>query len=150
MRIADNLACHCAYYRAQSDVALTRGKSIRESRVSIANKFTRVGFACVAGDQPMKHPAFRNPDSILEKIRVFHGMHETPMERVLADLTNAVEQLPGHTRGHEAKVVADVLQNKVSRKRGAVEIGELLTAVLARLGITTCEKTETETLEPGD
>ena len=150
MRIADNIACHCAYYRGLADQDLARGFAIRASRVKTAKKFSRLAFACVAGDQPMKHPAFREPDSILEKLREFHRLHKTPIERALADITKAVEQLPDHTRGHEATVVANVLRQKASRKRGAVEIGELLTAVLARLGVNATEITETTTIETGD
>ncbi len=150
MRIADNLAAHCAYYRGLAEQDFARGVDIRASRVKTAKKFSRLAFACIAGDQPMKHLAFREPDSILEKLREFHRIHQTPMEEVLAQLTKAVEQLPGHTRGHEAKVVANVLSQKASRKRGAVELGELLTAVLARLGINANEVNETNTIETGD
>lgn len=150
MRIADNLAAHCAYYRGLAEQDFAHGLDVRASRVKTAKKFSRLAFACIAGDQPMKHPAFREPDSILEKLREFHRIHQTPLELVLAQLTKAVEQLPGHTRGHEAKVVADVLSQKASRKRGAVELGELLTAVLARLGINTNEVNETNTIETGD
>jgi hypothetical protein len=67
MRIADNLACHCAYYRGQADVDEALDIDKRASRVKIAKRFSRLAFACVAGDEPMKHPAFRKPDSILAK-----------------------------------------------------------------------------------
>ena len=150
MRIADNIAFHCAYYRGLAEVDLARGLDIRASRVKTAKKFTRLAFACVAGDQPMKHPAFREPDSILEKLREFHGLHKTPMDQLLADLQATVEQLPYHTRNHEAKVVAEVLQHSASRKRGGIKIGELLPAVLARLGIGVTEVTEDDTMKPGD
>lgn len=150
MRIADNLAAHCAYYRGLAEQDLARGLDVRASRVKTAKKFSRLAFACVAGDQPMRHPAFREPDSILEKLRQFHRIHQTPMQQVLSDLTSAVEQLPGHTRGHEAAVVAEVLRQQTTRKRGAVGIGELLTPVLARLGVNAKEVTETNTLETGD
>ncbi len=150
MRVADNIASHCAYYRGLAEQDLARGVDIRASRVKTAKKFSRLALACVAGDEPMRHPAFREPDSILEKVREFHRMHQTPMQQVLADLTRAVEQLPGHTRGREAKVVAAVLRHQAVRKRGAVGIGELLTAVLARLGINANEVDKTITLETGD
>ena len=150
MRIADNIASHCAYYRGLAEQDLARGVDIRASRVKTVKKFSRLAFACVAGNEPMRHPAFREPDSILEKLREFHRMHQTPVQQVLTDLTKAVEQLPGHTRGHEAKVVAGVLRHQASCQRGAVGIGELLTAVLARLGINANEVNETSTLETGD
>ena len=149
MRIADNVACHCAYYRGLAEQDRARGVDVRASRVKTAKKFSRLAFACVAGEGPMRHPAFREPDSILEKLREFHRIHQTPIQHVLADLTRAVEQLPGHTRGYEAKVVAEVLRYKATRRRGAVDIGELLTAVLARLGINGNEINETSTLETG-
>ena len=57
------------------------------------------------------------------------------MDRLLADLETAVEQLPYNTRNHEAAIVANVLEQQTSRRRGSVAIGELLPAVLARLGI---------------
>jgi transposase len=142
MRIADNLACHCAYYRGQADVDEALGVDKRASRVKIAKKFSRLGFACVAGDEPMKHPAFQKPDSILEKLREFHHEHQTPVDQILADLETAVGQLPYHTRNHEAEIVADVLQQETNRRRGVSAIGELLPAVLVRLRITTTTENE--------
>ncbi len=137
MRIADNLACHCAYYRGQADVDEALGVDKRASRVKIAKRFSRLAFACVAGDEPMKHPAFQKPDSILEKLREFHHKHKTPVDQILADLETAVGQLPYNTRSREAEIVADVLQQQTKRRRGVRAIGEVLPAVLARLGITT-------------
>ena len=132
MRIADNLACHAAYYRGQSDLDEARGVDRRASRVKIANRFSRLALACVAGDEPMRHPCFQKPDSILEKLRLFHHLHQTPMDRLLADLKTTVEQLPYKTCGHEAEVVAHVLQEQTAHRRGGVAISELLPAVLAR------------------
>ncbi len=87
----------------------------------------------------MKHSCFRQPDSILEKLRKFHHVHQTPLDRVLADLETAVEQLPYDTCGREAVIVAKVLQEHTPGRRGGTAIGELLPAVLARLNIRTTE-----------
>ena len=135
MRIADNLACHCHYYRGQADVDEARGIDKRASRVKIAKRFSRLALACVAGDEPMRHPCFQKPDSILEKLRSFHREHETPINRVLADLEAAVGQLPYNTRNHEAQVVAEVLQQQANRRRGPAPIGDWLPAILARLNV---------------
>ncbi|HID22746.1 MAG TPA: IS110 family transposase [Planctomycetaceae bacterium] len=143
MRVADNLVCHCAYYRGLADVDRARKVDERALRVKIAKKFSRLAYACVAGDEPMKHPAMRQPDSIMEKLREFHRVHETPMNRVLADLKASVQQLPYHTRNREAAVVAEVLRQNATRRRGSVAVGMLLPAVLARLEIKTTEETET-------
>jgi transposase len=139
MRVADNLARHCHYYRGQADVDQARGVDKRASRVKIAKRFTRLALACVGGDQPMRHPCFQNPDSILEKLRRFHHEHQTPMDVLLADLKAAVEQLPHKTCNHEAEIVADVLERHQRRRRGAESIGELLPAVLARLHLRSNE-----------
>lgn len=139
MRIADNLACHCHYYRAQADIDQGRGVDKRASRVKIAKRFSRLVLACVAGEQPMKHPCFREPDSILDKLRKFHYEHQTPPDRVLSDLQTTVEQLPYNTCGREAEVVTKVLEANTPRKRDAVAVGEILPAVLARLNIRTTE-----------
>lgn len=136
MRIADNLACHCNYYRAQADLDDRRGIDKRASRVKIAKRFSRLALACVAGNEPMRHPCFQQPDSILEKLRRFHQDHEIPVDRLLADLNAAVSQLPYNTRSYEAKIVAGVLQERAQRRRGASAIGDLLPAVLARLNVT--------------
>ena len=93
MRIADKLAGHCHYYRAQADTDLARGVDKRATCVKIVNRFSRLALACVAGDQPMKHPYFQQSDPILEKLRKFHYEHHTPPDRVLSDLETAVEQL---------------------------------------------------------
>jgi transposase len=145
MRIADNLAFHCAYYRGHTDLDRARGLDVRVSRVKVAKKFSRLAFACVAGDEPMKHPAFCKPDSILEKLREFYHVHKTPMDQLLADLKRAVEQLPYNTRSREAEVVSEVLRQNAGRRRGGIEIGALLPAVLARLGVDTTEANESET-----
>lgn len=139
MRIADNLTFHCAYYRGHTDVDRARGVDVRASRVKVAKKSTRLAFACVAGDEPMKHPAFQRADSIMEKLREFHHVHKTPMDQLLADLKTTVEQLPYKTRNRESEVVAEVLRKNATRKRGGIEIGALLPAVLARLGVRSTE-----------
>jgi len=140
MRIADNLACHCAYYRGQADMDKARGVDTRACRVKIAKRFSRLALACVAGDEPMRHPCFQKPDSILEKLREFHYLHQTPPDRVLTDLETTVGQLPYNTCDREAEVVANVLRKNTPRHKGGVAIGELLPAVLARLNITTTKE----------
>jgi hypothetical protein len=142
MRIADNLVCHCAYYRAQADLDTARGIDARAIRVKVAKRFSRLAYACVAGDEPLKHPCFRQPDSILEKLRAFHQVRQTSVDRVLADLEATVGQLSPATRNHEANVVKVVLEKQAARRRGPTEIGALLPAVLARLELKTTENHE--------
>jgi transposase len=135
MRIADSLAFHCAYYRGQAGADEARGIDKRAARVKIAKRFSRLAFACVAGNEPLKHPFYQKPGSILERLRAFHHQHKTRLDRLLADLQAAVSQLPRHTCRREAEIVAEVLERQTHRHRGGVAIGELLPAVIARLKI---------------
>jgi hypothetical protein len=139
MRIADNLALNCAYYRGQAELDDARGVDKRASRVKIAKRFSRLTLACVGGEEPMRHPCFQKPDSILEKLRRFHLEHQTPIDLLLADLETAVAQLPYKTCDHEAEVVAHVLQRHARRRRVPAPIGDVLPAVLARLNLRTTE-----------
>jgi len=139
MRIADNLALNCAYYRGQAELDDARGVDKRASRVKIAKRFSRLTLACVGGEEPMRHPCFQEPDSILEKLRRFHLEHQTPIDLLLADLETAVTQLPYKTCNYEAEIVAHVLQRHARRRRVPAPIGDVLPAVLARLNIRTTE-----------
>jgi transposase len=136
MRIADNLARHNGHFRGRAQCDRAHGVDPRALRVKIAKSFTRLGFACVAGDQPLRHPCCATPDSILEKLRAFHHQHGTPLDRLLADLQASVGQLPFPTRNREAEIVANVLKQQSKRRRGPASLGNLLPAVLARLGVT--------------
>ena len=103
MQIADNLAKLNTYFRSYALEQEARGIDKRAIRVRIAKRFSRLAFACVAGDQPLRHACCRDPNSIIEKLRAFHYNHNTPLERALADMESAVAQLPYKTRGYEAR-----------------------------------------------
>jgi transposase len=135
MRIADNLANLNAYFRLQaaSDAALKIDK--RATRVKIAKRFSRIGLACVAGDAPLRHPCCRDPNSIIEKLRLFHYKHTTPIEQALVDLEHTVGQLPLKTRGLEAAAVSISLEQQARSRRGPTKLGELLPSVLAKLNV---------------
>ena len=110
MRIADNLACHCRYYRAQADVDQSRGVDKRASRVKIAKRFSRLALSCVL---PVTNRCGIRVSS--SRIRFWKNCDafiiciQTSIDLVLADLNTAVGQLPYNTCNHEAEIVADVL-----------------------------------------
>ena len=62
MRIADNLAFHCAYYRGHTDLDQRSWTASIPEQVESRSRLSSLAlrFACVAGDQPMKHPAFQS------------------------------------------------------------------------------------------
>jgi transposase len=139
MRIADNLSKYNAHFRGRAACDRANHVDERAIRVRIANKFRRIAFACVAGDQPLRHPCCGAPDSILEKVRAFHLEHHTPLDVVLGDLQAVVDQLLPATRVKEAQILTQVLEQQARRRRGVQRLGELLPAVLARLGVKAAE-----------
>ena len=77
---------------------------------------------------------------------------DQPIAQLLTDLKTVVGQLPYNTRSHEAAVVTNVLRKQSQRKRGGIQIGAILPAVLARLNVTPEEvdTNDSETTEAGD
>jgi transposase len=145
LRIADNLTRLNGHFRGRAAVRRAAKVDERSIRVKIGKSFTRIAFAAVAGDEPLRHPCAATRDSIIEKLRQFHLEHGTPADAVLADLEAAVAQFHAHTRRHEAEVVAAVLEHQAQRRRGPTRLGELLPAVLARLGVSGTNTNRTET-----
>lgn len=136
MRIADNLATLNRHFRGRAELAKGDKVDKRRIRVKIGKSFTRLAYAGVAGDQPLRHRCCASPDSIIEKLRSFHLKHGTSPVEVLAQLEHCIPQLSPKTRGHEAQVVSEVVQQQARRRRGTAPLGELLPAVLARLGVS--------------
>lgn len=136
MRIADNLAnlnCHFRLTAASEEILKIAKQA---TRVKIAKRFTRIAFACLAGDAPLKHPCCRDYNSIIEKLRSFHEQHGTPLDQTLKDLENVVTQLPMKTKSLEAEIVSQSLTQRLTARRGPKHVGELLTSILAQLNAT--------------
>ncbi|TWT77187.1 IS110 family transposase [Neorhodopirellula pilleata] len=135
MRIADNLANLNAYFRIQAAEDHVRKIDKRATRVKIASRFSRIAYACVAGNAPLKHACCRDSNSIIEKLRMFHHDHGTSIATALVDLENAVVQLPYNTRGMEADAISIVLQKQSRSRRSPTKLGEILPSVLAKLSV---------------
>lgn len=132
MRIADNLAKLNYHFRLAAAGDAIQKVDKRATRVKIAKRFSRIAFACVAGDSPLTHECCRDPNSILIKLRNFHDEHSTPLTQTLTDMEHAVAQLPLKTRDCEIELIAQSLEHTICR-RGPKRLGELLTTILARL-----------------
>jgi transposase len=149
MRIADNLTNLNYFFQARSALQLSQKEDKRAIRVKTAKTFSRLAMACVAGDQPLKHPCCRDPNSIIEKLRAFHYQHGTTPDVALVDLQNAVGQLPLATQGLEAEAVSVSLENYARGRRGPTKLGELLPLILARLNLQTPPSEAFAETEPG-
>jgi hypothetical protein len=116
------------------------GHDPRLVHTRVARRFARIAFHSVAGRQVFQHPATRERGYVLEKLIAFHRDHDTPMTQVLADLDTAVTQLPASAHAAEAVPLAGELEAiRSGRRRGPQPVGDILPAVLARLGATTVQ-----------
>ena len=76
----------------------------------------------------------------MEKLLVFHREHETPPHEIVRDLQQAAEQIPKRDHLEEAGPLQTTYERcRRSRRNGPQEIGTILVAVLARLGVSGLE-----------
>jgi transposase len=136
LTIADNLMSCNDYFGDLSARWREAGKDPRHSHVKVAGRFCRIAYQMAAGGRVFSHPCCRRRDYILNRLMRFHVEHATPMAQARAALASAAEQIPGSERVAEATPLAEELAKATARRgRGPCLIGEILPAVLARLGV---------------
>jgi transposase len=149
LTIADNLMTCNDYFRGLSAKWREAGKDPRHSHVKVAGRFCRIAYQMVAGGRVFSHPSCRRRDYILNKLMRFHVDHETPMNQARRTLGSAVEQIPGSERVAESTPLAEELARATARRgRGPRLIGEVLPAVLARLGVNLVESSPSGEEDP--
>lgn len=67
-----------------------------------------------------------------ETPKVPSRVYKIPMDQLLVELNQTVDQLPAATRSREAGIVVGLLKHNSKRKRGGIERGARLPAVVAR------------------
>jgi transposase len=149
LTIADNLMSCNDYFRGLSARWREAGKDTRHSHVKVAGRFCRIAYQMVAGGRVFKHPCFQRRDYIVNKLLKFHGEHVTPLARAQATLAQAVGQLPGPEHAAEAAPLVQELESACRKRgRGPCLIGELLPAVLARLGVDVVKSKPSGEVDP--
>jgi transposase len=140
LTIADNLMTCNDHFRGLAEQWRKAGKDPRHSHVKIAARFCRIAFQMVAGGQVFQHPCCQRHDYILIKLMRFHCEHSTPLDQAQATLVSAVGQLPRDQHQAEAASLAGEWKTATEKRgRGPRLIGELLPAVLAKLGVNLVE-----------
>ena len=72
----------------------------------------------------------------MDKLLAFHREHHTSPAVIVRDLKQAAEQLPKSCQPEErTRLQEAALKAQRSRQKGPQELGTLLVAVLARLGV---------------
>jgi hypothetical protein len=102
----------------------------------------------VAGRQVFHHPGCRGRDYILQKLLTFLREHDAPLPFVMTVLQAATNQLPIAEHANEAAPLQQELEKVLSAKRGPKPIGEILTVVLARLGVSDLQLIPSEDQDP--
>jgi transposase len=136
LRIADNLIQCNHHFQHLAMHWASQGKDPRDIHVRVAMRFCRIAFQMVAGRQVFRHPCIQGRHYILDKLNVFHRLHDTGMQELLRDLQAAIEQLPARAYAAEAKPLQDEWQKiQEGRRRGPQVLGDILPIVFARLGV---------------
>ena len=103
----------------------------------------------VAGGETYRHPCSQKRDYIIHKLLAFSMEHDIASDQLLRNLNAAVAQLPRSARRQEAAPLAEELA-RVQKQRGAgpKRLGEILPAVLAKLGVPTVKSITSGEADP--
>jgi transposase len=140
MLVAENMVKCNAWWREKATAWTSQGHDPRDIRCRIANRMTRVVFQMVSGRQLFRHPSRLERGYVLDKLLAFHREHHTPPATIVRDLHHAARQIPAADRAAEAEPLKAVAEKTRRRRRGPQDLGTLLVAVLARLGVEAADR----------
>jgi hypothetical protein len=166
--IAENLLRCNAHFRGLGEAWRAAGVDQRLIVVRAAKRFCRIAYHMVAGRQVFRHPSCRERHYIIEKMIMFSIEHETPMEQVLRDLSEAIAAIPPAEYAAEANRLqagwpeapgasrsAAVPPRPAApppisgrRRTGPRPLSAILPAVLLRLGVTMVESSAKGETDP--
>lgn len=134
--IADNLIRCNEHFGVLAAGWQVKNVDARDIRVRVGCRFSRIAFHMVSGRMTFRHPCTQQRDYILKKLLRFALDHEIDPDQLLRNLDAAAVQLPPSDEPKEAQSLAEELA-RVRNKRGAgpKAIGEILPALLVKLGI---------------
>jgi transposase len=145
LMVAANMIKCNSYYRGMAAAWKVQGVDARDVRCRIANRLTRPIFHMIFGKRLYFHPSRLERGYVLHKLMTFHREHGTPPPIIVSDLQHATAQISEKEHAQEAKPLKEFLErSKRSRRREPKQLGDLMVAVLARLGI---QDLESQTLE---
>lgn len=134
MQIASNLVQWNHYFGGHAALWKQQKVDERLIRVRIAKRFTRVAYAAVNGRQRMHHPCCQPRNAILDKLNAFQLERHIPMDKVLANMNSAIDQMPKTFYRDEALPLSKKLEQlRTYQPRGPQPIARVLPIALARL-----------------
>jgi transposase len=143
MIIADKLIERNDHFRVLAAGWALEGKDPREIRVRVAGRFCRIAYQVVAGRATFRHPSSQGHDYVLRKMLQFGIEHHIDIPTIMGNLEAATGQLPVVAHGEEVKALADEL-DALQKKRGSgvEQLGQILPAVLAKIGVELIQSAE--------
>lgn len=142
--IAENLVKCNAYWRHKAALWKENGQDPRDIRCRVANRMTRVVFQMVSGRKLFRHVSRLDRSYVMEKLLVYHREHQTPPHLIVRDLDQAAKYIPASAYAEEAKPFQEMHDKSRRSRRGPQPIGNIMVAVLARLGVSDLEGPQVE------
>jgi transposase len=142
LMIADNLIRCNEHFGILAAGWRLKKVDARDIRVRVGGRFCRIAFQMVAGKMSFRHPCTQKRDYILTKLIRFALGHSIAPDQLLRNLNAATVQLPPSDHREEALSLAEELARaQTKRGSGPKAIGEILPAVLAKLGVSLISST---------
>jgi transposase len=143
LMIADNLIRCNEHFGVLVAGWRAKNADARDIRVRVGSRFSRIAFHMVSGQMTFRHPCTKQRDYVLRKLLRFAVDHAIAPDQLQQNLDAAAVQLPPSDEREEAESLAQELA-QVQKKRGSgpKAIGEILPAVLVKLGIKLISSSE--------
>jgi transposase len=143
LMIADNLIRLNEHFGILAAGWRLKKADARDIRVRVGSRFCRIAFQMVSGQMTFRHPCTQKRDYILTKLIRFALDHSIAPDQLLRNLSAATVQLPPSEHREEAASLAEEMARlQTKRGSGPKAIGEILPAVLAKLGVGLISSTE--------
>jgi transposase len=143
LMIADNLIRRNEHFGILAAGWRLKKADARDIRVRVASRFCRIAFQMVAGQMCFRHPCTQKRDYILTKLIMFAIDHSIAPDQLLRNLDAATVQLPRSDHREEAaSLTEEMARLQTKRGSGPKAIGEIIPAVLAKLGLSLISSTE--------
>jgi transposase len=167
--IAENLLKCNNYFHTLGKAWRAAGHNQRVIVVRAAKRFCRIAYHMVAGRRVFRHPSCRERHYILQKLLIFYGEHETPMEQVRRDLGAAVDWIPraeyaaeaerlpgGQPSAPRAPAATATAQGRraarppssAGRRTGPRPLSAILPEILLRLGVKLVQSSASGETDP--
>jgi len=134
--IADNLIRCNEHFGVLVAGWRLKNADARDIRVRVGSRFCRIAFHMVSGRMTFRHPCTQQRDYVLKKLIQFALGHAIAPDQLLRNLDAAAVQLPPSDEREEAESLAkELAQVRNKRGSGPKAIGEILPAILVKLGV---------------